>query len=352
LKTAEIEFTGVIGTCGGREVFLAFGSARVLASVSFPDVLSEATGRGYQRRFHRSHSLEFKKYIHTEGASTIPLTFNLRPDRSSDWQIERVKGTNSAVLRIASDSSQAMAQVDCQHRLGYLRESNISLAFMTFIGLTVAEEMEVFRVINGKAKGLSGSLLDLTEAKLSAADLEAHKPQLYLALRLHEDERSPWHGQLDLGGTQTVGNMRRASLRTMQKAAQRFIKSVGGTQRSTERDARILIDFWSAITMVLPKQWQLPRRHLITKGIGVYALMSMAGQLTREAEAKGNIPDLDYFIMKLSDFVDEIDWSIDGPMKGYGGTSGADAAYAMLRQIRAMSQQAPHIYGKQEHTVN
>ncbi|MBK7686463.1 MAG: hypothetical protein IPJ25_11035 [Rhodocyclaceae bacterium] len=45
-----------------------------------------------------------------------------------------------------------MAQVDCQHRLGYLRNSPIQFAFMTYIGLSIKEEMEIFRIINGKVK--------------------------------------------------------------------------------------------------------------------------------------------------------------------------------------------------------
>ena len=51
-----------------------------------------------------------------------------------------------------------MAQVDCQHRLGHLSDLPIMLPFMCFIGLTEREEMEVFNVINSKAKGLSTSL--------------------------------------------------------------------------------------------------------------------------------------------------------------------------------------------------
>ena len=45
---------------------------------------------------------------------------------------------------------------------------------MTFLGLTELEEMEVFNTINGKAKGLSASLLDFHSAQLStdlASDL-------------------------------------------------------------------------------------------------------------------------------------------------------------------------------------
>lgn len=353
METTEIEFKGILGRCGDREVFLSFAPARKLASISFPDVLDESSGKGYQRRFHREHSLEFKKYIQKPGATTIPLTFNLRAEHSAYWKLQVGEDGGSAVLRVSNLQIKVMAQVDCQHRLGYLGDSDTGFAFMTFIGLSVAEEMEVFRVINGKAKGLSGSLLDFTEARLSGTNLQAHKPALYMALRLHENDQSPWHARLDLGGQNVVGNRRQASLRTMQQAAKRFLREAKpNPNRDPAREVKIVIDFWNALAFVLKDQWERPRQHMITKGIGVYCLMSMAGLLTREAEQKVVTPDFDYFVTKLSDFVDRIDWSNDGPLKGFGGASGADAAFALLQQARSGNFHTIQSYDKQEHTVN
>lgn len=351
--SAKIFISGIIGRCGNREVFLGFAPASVLAQVSFADLLDESTGKGYQRRFNREHSLEFKRYIQQPDASTIPLTFNLRPDHSHHWKLDRkLDSSNDATLVILDNEVQVMAQVDCQHRLGYLGESSIQFAFMTFIGLTVAEEMEVFRVINGKAKGLSGSLLDFTEARLAADDLSTFKPELYIALRLHEDPRSPWYQQLDLGGKVTVGNKRQASLRTMQNAAKRFLREAQlSPTKKHDATVRLLIAFWTAVSMVIPNEWATPRTHMLTKGIGVYSLMSLAGILTREAMQANRNCDLDYFIGKLSDVLDRIDWSNHGPLHGYGGVSGADAVLALMQQIRSHTTEDSITYGKQEYPV-
>ena len=177
-----------MGSCGDREVFVGFATASALSRISFPDILDEVSGRGYQRRFNREHSLEFKRYIQQPGASTIPLTFNLRPTYSDHWKIK--KTVSGATLEINPSTGPVMAQVDCQHRLGYLRDSSISFVFMAYIGLAIEEEMEIFRVINGKAKGLSGSLLDFTEARLVEKDLKAAKPELFLALVLQVRTRT------------------------------------------------------------------------------------------------------------------------------------------------------------------
>lgn len=336
MKTADIEIYGQIGCSGNRKVFVGFAPASTLAEVSFPDLLDESTGKGYQRRFHREHSLEFKRYIQQPGASTIPLTFNLRPDRSECWKLTPCAApSGTAILKIAASALPVMAQVDCQHRLGYLGDSSIQFAFMTYVGLSVTEEMEIFRIINGKAKGLSGSLLDFTEARLGADTLSSAKPELFVAVRMQEDPASPWYQRLDLGGTVTVGTKRQASLRTMQNAAKRFLREAQ-LPLSLIRDTapRLVMDFWTAISMVLPKEWNDPRGHMITKGIGVYSLMSLAGIFVHEASKSNKPCNLDFFIAKLSDFVHLIDWSNHGPLQGYGGASGADAVLGLLMQLR------------------
>ena len=132
-----------------------------------------------------------------------------------------------------------MAQVDCQHRLGYLHDSPIPFAFMAYIGLTIEEEMEIFRVINGKAKGLSGSLLDFTEARLVEDDLKAAKPELFLALVLHEEQRSPWYQRLDLGGNRTTGPMRVASLTNDAEGRTSFLAGSGLPNKDVDETSRV-----------------------------------------------------------------------------------------------------------------
>jgi DNA sulfur modification protein DndB len=354
MDSAEIQIVGQLGKCGDREVFTAFARASLLAGISFADAFDESTGQGYQRRFNRQHSLEFKRYIQKAGASTIPLTFNLRPEFAQVWSIERsAKFPGMAVLRIRCSEKPIMSQVDCQHRLGYMADSSIEFAFMAYLGLSVTEEMEVFRDINGKAKGLSSSLLDSTEARLTGDKLSSANPELYHAMQLNENPKSVWHQRLDLGGQATVGTKRAASLRTMQHAVRRFLHQAH-FEKQTPPNAitEILISFWQAIALVLPSAWENPRRHLVIKGIGVYSLMSIAGDLVREASEDKRRCDLDYFIGKLSDFVDKVDWSNNGPMKGYGGVKGADAALELLRHTRKQSLDVLKNYGKQTHSIN
>jgi DGQHR domain-containing protein len=323
---------GQIGYSGAQRVFIGFAPASVLCRISYADVLDELTGVGYQRRIAREHSLAFKRYIQSEGASTIPLTFNLRDSCASMWELVDT-ADGFATLKVDASAEQVLTQVDGQHRLGFLQDSPIIFSFMSFIGLSEAQEMEVFRTINGKAKGLSSSLLDYTGAKALGSDLAEVDPALFVALGLNREVESPWCGRLDMGGSNTVGPRRIASLRTMHQAAQRMLKAA----RTTEKvDAAVWLErsiaFWQAVVLVLSDQWAAPRQHLLSKGIGVYALMSLAGQLVQEA---GDRPiSTDYFVMKLSDFLDQIDWTNHGPLEGFGGSKGADMALKMIIEVR------------------
>ena len=322
----------LLGYSAYRRVLLGFAPAELLRSISVADVLDEETGRGYQRRFNAQHSIDFRRYIQKENSATIPLTFNLRPRHDDAWSVVEIDAQH-AELWLALDAGKLLTQVDCQHRLGHLNDLQLELPFMCFIGLSEREEMEVFNVINSKARGLSTSLLDFHDAQLSV-DLAGDRPELFIALFLNNDSRSPWYRQLDLGGTATSGMVRRASLRTMQKAIKRFLsQSKVLTTFSTEEVAHTVLEFWNAVAIAMPTEWSNPRKHFLVKGIGVYALMDIAADLYREC-APGQICDRNYFAAALADFCSDFNWSTNGPLKGLGGESGVKAAVAQIREVR------------------
>ena len=193
----------MLGRAAERRVLVGFAPAHLLHSLSFADVLDEDTGRGYQRRFNSVHSLDFRRYIQKPHSTTIPLTFNLRPRGDNAWRIMEL-GDSRARLEILTEGTKILSQVDCQHRLGHLQDLSVELPFMFFVGLTDREEMEIFNVINSKAKGLSSSLIDFHDAQLST-DLAADRPELFIAVFLKNEPSSPWFRQLDLGGKPSSG---------------------------------------------------------------------------------------------------------------------------------------------------
>lgn len=313
-------------------VLLGFASARALHVGSFADVLDEASGRGYQRRLNSRHSLDFRRYVQQPGSTTIPLTFNLRGRDGDGWHLEETPGAVS--LRL-DPGARPLAQVDCQHRLGHLSDLDVELPFMTFIGLSEREEMEIFGIINGKAKGLSNSLLDFHDAQL-CSDLASERPELLVALHLKNEPTSPWYNRLDLGGSQVSGLERRASLRTMQKACRILTRRL--KPRSAEDVARIAHDFWCAVALVMPEAFSKPRKSLVTKGVGVYALTELAADFVLEVPA-GVRCNTARFAAIVGDLAPLLDWGADGPLGGLGGEGGARRAADILRKLR----RRPHL---------
>lgn len=331
--TAELRC--ILGKSSGREVLLGFAPASLLYSLSFADVLDEDTGNGYQRRINRQHSLDFRRYIQQAGASTIPLTFNVRPAPPGTWSIEKSL-SGAATLKIAH-GNKVLAQVDCQHRLGHMGDIDIELPFMCFIGLSAREEMEVFSIINSKARGLSSSLLDFHDAQL-ATDLGTERPELYISLFMRRETTSPWHNQLDLGGTSTSGMTRRASLRIFQKAVKQFLCRTRILETCSVDDAaHLILDYWTAVVTVLQIQWQTPRKYMLTKGVGVYALMEIAADVV-SGTPRNRVCDRKYLISALSDFAPDFDWSTNGPLSGLGGQGGVKKAVELIREARRTSR--------------
>ncbi len=328
-----IDLDCMIGFSASRQVLVGFAPSDLLARLSFADILNEDTGLGYQRRFNSRHSQDFRRYIRLPESSTIPLTLNLRPVDDDSWRVEDL-GDGRARLHIKEEAGKVMAQVDCQHRLGSMGDLSVPLPFMIYMGLNIRDETEVFRTINSKAKGLSTSLLDFHDAQL-ADDLGRERPELFVALHINHDEDSPWHRRLDLGGETTSGLMRRASLRTMQVAVKRFHKATRILKtRSAEHSAQVLLAFWRAVVEVLPEQWADHRRTILSKGVGVYALMDLAAEIYNEAIDQTKV-DRRYFVNKLSEFAHEIDWSSQGVLgNGLGGEKGADVLAEQIAETR------------------
>jgi DNA sulfur modification protein DndB len=324
-----LKTSGIIGYCGGYEVFLGFEKASTLFMYSFADVLDEETGLGYQRSYNRAHSLDFQRYIQLESSSTIPLTFNIRAGLSEYWSIE--KNINGTATLSVKEGRKVLARVDCQHRIGELSNVDVSLAFMSFIGLDLRGEMALFTIINSKAKGLSSSLTDFHQSTL-LQNMAADAPNLFIARKLNEDPYSPWNKQIRYGGETTSGLKRRTSFRMMQKTIQHFIKDSGILDWATIDDTySIVVTYWLAIQKSFEAEWKDHRHHLISKGIGLYSLFAL---LTEIIKKHGNrVYDLSFFQQVLQPLREGLDWGSNGTFADSGGQKGANMAFNVLKEL-------------------
>jgi DGQHR domain-containing protein len=327
-NTSDIVIEGLLGKCGHLDVFLGFASSQLLCEVSIADTLNDETGSGYQRPYNRPHSLDFKRYITQKISSTIPLVFNLRKEMKNQWQLGKGKG-NQAHLRLKK-GGKSLVIVDGQHRLGELADVELPFSFMAFIGLDIRTEMALFSIINSKAKGLSTSLTDFLQSNL-VNDIAQEAPHLFIAKRLNEDQNSPWYRFIRYGGETTSGLKRRTSLRMMQKSIDRLLKRFRGKETiSVDHYYNIIHSFWEAVKEIFPKEWEDHRHHLLSKGVGLYSLMLLLGDIV----SKDNPERLDkrYFINTLQPLKTKIDWHAKGMFSEAGGQKGAIEVYDKLRK--------------------
>ena len=329
-NTTIYNITGIIGKCGAHDVFLGCAPACVLLEHSFADVLNEDTGEGYQRPFNRQHSLNFKQYITNSGSSTIPLTFNLRSELAGNWELKNApRGKSFLILK---EGCKSLAQVDCQHRLGELEEVDIPLAFMSFINLSLRDEMAMFTIINSRAKGLSSSLTDYHESNL-LNDLAKEAPHLYIARKLNEDPKSPWFRLIRYGGETTSGLKRRTSFRMMQRSVSRFLKEtkqldLGGL----DEIYALIVAFWLAVLKVFPDEWSDHRHNLISKGVGIYSLMMLLTDFVKSEYLRMS-PTEEQFAQMLTQLKNRVNWHSTGTFAMVGGQKGAAEAYKLLRDL-------------------
>jgi DNA sulfur modification protein DndB len=333
----------LVGRCGQLTVILGSAPARDLFAVSFADVFDEAAQAGYQRPCDRRHAQEFRVYIETPGATTIPLTFNLRGAPGTAWLVEPADGPvgTPATLRLrlpGPGEERAMARVDCQHRLEMMSESTVPLAFQCFLGLTPQGEMGVFSVINSKAKGLNPSLIDYHHSVL--LDVARDAADLYIAKRLHYEPASVWHKNLKLGGAVTQGATRRMTLRGMRHAVQIFLHHALIGDLPIEHQYQIVAALWTAIVRTWPDAWNDPRKHLLTKGIGVQGISLLGADVVKLAMSEGDElteATFDRHLCRLRDF----DWSNTGPLRGLGGRGGArEVHHQLARRLLAPRRMA------------
>jgi DNA sulfur modification protein DndB len=326
----------LVARCGQLPVILGSAPAKDLFKVSFADVLDESAQVGYQRPCDRQHAEDFRTYIETAGATTIPLTLNLRGSPGLGWCLEPpdLREGELAELRLGIPSvpkDRVVARVDCQHRLEMMGESSVPLAFQCFLGLTPAEEMRVFNVINSKVKGLSPSLIDYHQSVL--LDVVHEAADLYIAKRLNDDPDSVWHHGLKLGGAATQGAMRRMSLRGMRHSVALFLHHALVSDLPTQELYQVVAAYWSAAVRTWPHAWHQARKHMLTKGIGVQGLSLLAADVVNFALREGDALTEATFELQFGRLKD-FDWSNTGPLRGLGGRSGAREVHVRLaRQL-------------------
>jgi DGQHR domain-containing protein len=313
-------------------VYLGSAPLKNLGAVSFVDRAVMDQPEGFQRELDRGHALRFKEFIknpkslRVEKATAPPLIFSLRMKA----RFEEI-ADGYGILHVP-DRKEALARLDAQHRMAETEGFEERLPFVIYDGLQPTEEVGIFTIINDEHKGLTKSLVDKHRARLLGAELPEEEPHLAIAVKLNDDSASPWFKAIDTGGVKTPGTKRRVTLRTLQEATREMISGPRCQNADFTTKYRVVLNFWKAVVKLFPNEWANPRKHLITKGIGVHAL----GAVGRDViEARIDVQDysseaFEKALSKLANF----DWgNKTSVFSVVGGKKGVKFATALLNRI-------------------
>ena len=217
----------------GRDVFRGSAPAKDLVAASWIDFFDRKTNwTGYQRPFDRKRSQKAADYAADQSTAFWPESIlSIRPNseletdqqlgdaEKKQWKVDWDFVSSSSdgrygqlTIEFEADETReidfgdegkhevawrkAFAQVDCQHRLGMMKDSDALVTFCIFPDMDRFEEMKIFKTINDTQRRVSTSLVD-TITMLSDPDCPPH---IKWGWRLNDDRNSPFEAHVDLGG--------------------------------------------------------------------------------------------------------------------------------------------------------
>lgn len=370
----------------GHTVYRGSIKARELYPALWIDRYDEvANPEGYQRPFNEERSKDAARYAeeepkgfwpecvlniraHDDEQRTTSVLYSFQPiSPGSPYGVLTVDYDETRVKRFGAEElpwDRAFSEVDCQHRLGMMANSDKEVTVCIFEKLTRLEEALIFRVINEKQQKISTALVDLLIFRLGKGDL--YKPTLSWAMKLDSDPLSPFYQKVYKGGAK-AGKTYIVSLRTLHECMKLTLGDDEIPNRLTERQKLGLLKklqnsvvyqtilnpdlpevqrrknfekayefirtFWAVVKNAWSEEWDLRKykqyKLLTTPGLkGLSMVASAVFDVCRQKN------DYSYHFIDtlLSPAVGWVDWSRDGDFKQATGNAGAIMVREKLRQ--------------------
>jgi DGQHR domain-containing protein len=341
---------------------------------------------GYQRPFNEERSKDAARYAEEEPKGFWPeAILNIRanddeartpivhysfdstsPDSpygilTVDYDETKVKGFGSDTVPF----ERAFSQVDCQHRLGKMANSEREVTVCVFERLNRLEEALIFRVINEKQVKISTSLVDLLVFRLGKGDL--YQPTRAWALKLNSDPVSPFYQKVYTGGAKAMGRTYIVTLRTLreslklmlgddeipdklsEKQKSSMFKKLQNSvvyqtilnpdvtqlqkQKNFDKAYEFIRTYWTVIKNLWPNEWD-PKTYKQYKLLTTPGLkgLSMVGDAIFDICRQKDDYSYHFIDTLLSSASGWVDWDKEGDFKQATGNAGAVIVRNKLRQ--------------------
>jgi DGQHR domain-containing protein len=334
-KKQYVEIPVIKGEVLGVTVFRGYAKLSELAKLSRPDIYDQATNpSGTQRDLSAKHARSAYEYIKSRKFGYWPELFLCaRVDR-----VVRYKASESnrdiGTLLIDEDLATksrtiAISRVDGNHRLHYADGSQAdfpqvdkNVSFCMTVGLTPEQEIILFRDINDNQMRMNTSHLDNIEARLTPEEtLKRDEPALYIAKKLGTDRDSPLKDRVYTGGKKLPGHD--VPLRTLHTGIEYMLSRPTKLTALREADGqyKVIRNYFLAVKKWQPKAWSEPRKYIVLRGSGLWAICFIGADVIDRALAQGKFSSED--MLRVLRSGNEWDWTNKGDFEGYGGRGGA-----------------------------
>ena len=372
----------------GHTVYRGSIRARELCPALWIDRYDEDVNPyGYQRPFNQERSKDAARYAEEEPKGFWPeniLNIRAKDDEvrtplvQYSYQAFSLEYPDFGTLTVDYDETKtkefgsesmpwerAFSEVDCQHRLGMMAESEKEVTVCIFERLNRLEEALIFRVINEKQVKISTSLVDLLLFKEGRGAL--YKPTLEWAMKLHSDPLSPFYQKVDTGGTRVMGRTYIVKLRTLHDCMKLMLGDDEIPDRISRRQQEAILrrrqnsvvyqtilnpdltepekrrnfdkayefirTYWKVIRNLWVNEWspeQYKQYKLLTTP-GLKGLSMIGAAIFDICRYRDNYSDK-FIDTLLSPAAGWVDWSRDGEFKDATGNAGAVIVRNTLRE--------------------
>lgn len=288
---------------------------------SYPPVPEE--GRlGYQRLPNPRRAKDFARYLKDmDSGFMTPILLNSRHPVNF-----RPFPGQSNVGELRFSPNQRLAKIDGQHRgMGveeFLGEPEFPVPFMLFDQLGSEQEQQLFVDINREQKRVSMS---------HVLFIASEDPFTTIALKLNDDDRSPWHHRLNVIGA--AGTGKSVTLQGLKESLELLLSNGRVKQLDEEGKYAVARNFWDVAAETWPEAWKFPKKHLLSKAVGLLGLSKSGAYLLADCLTGSDDPEMAIDVgrlRKLLGHAKTVNWASDGEFAGLGGRGGADRVSDLL----------------------
>ncbi|AUS26763.1 DGQHR domain-containing protein [Paenibacillus sp. SEL3] len=300
----------------GKVTYQGNLSASAALQLTYVKPYDHPSGKGYQRPVDSKRCNDFAMYLSQgENALFTPILVNAE----SHWDFTPYDKSRPTFGRLLCKNEASL--MDGQHRLGgikrYTQDTNseIHVPFLAFHYLDEDEEIQLFDIINTKAKGIGTSLSRYLKRN--------YDDNSWIATELIIRGDSPFHYIGSLTGKRNTG--RHVTLQNLYKLLEILFKPDKLSRLSKEDKLMLVLVYFNNIKEQFNKEWLDYKNYRISHIVTLNALAITGTEIFMKI-VNTDKKHIDYQqIPKYLDRISSLDWSSNGPLKYIKGLNGSRA---------------------------